>query len=86
VAAGRARGEHTVDLETTATPASVGPAWSYLELLERSDELCRSGVLLTPEPSPAVQALRRWFVDQLAGQLLHDAAPTAPPRRRVVPP
>jgi anti-sigma regulatory factor (Ser/Thr protein kinase) len=82
VAAAWARGEPTVDLETTASPASVGPARGYLELLEQSDELCRTGVLLTPEPSAAVRALRRWFVDQLADQLLHGAPPTAPAPRK----
>jgi anti-sigma regulatory factor (Ser/Thr protein kinase) len=70
VAAALARGEHTVELETTASPDSVGPAWTYLELLEQADELCRTGVLLTPEPPAHVKALRRWFVEQLAAQLL----------------
>jgi anti-sigma regulatory factor (Ser/Thr protein kinase) len=69
VAAAQARGQPTVDLETTATPAAAPAAWSYLELLERADELCRSGVLLTPEPSDEVKALRRWFVEQMAAQL-----------------
>ena len=70
VAAALARGERTVELETTASPDSVGPAWTYLELLEQADELCRAGVLLTPEPPTHVKALRRWFVEQMAAQLL----------------
>jgi anti-sigma regulatory factor (Ser/Thr protein kinase) len=70
VAAALARGERTVELETTASPDSVGPAWTYLELLEQADELCRAGVLLTPEPPAHVKALRRWFVEQMAAQLL----------------
>jgi anti-sigma regulatory factor (Ser/Thr protein kinase) len=78
VAAARARGRRTVDLETWATPAAVGHAWSYLTLLEQADELCRSGILLTPEPSVDVRALRRWFVEQMAAQLLDGAAPTPP--------
>jgi anti-sigma regulatory factor (Ser/Thr protein kinase) len=78
VAAAQARGEGTVELETTATAAAVSGARSYLELLEQADELCRSGILLTPEPSPEVQALRRWFVDQMATQLLDGAAPAPP--------
>jgi anti-sigma regulatory factor (Ser/Thr protein kinase) len=69
VAAAQARGRRTVDLETTAPPAGATAARSYLELLERADELCRSGVLLTPEPSAGVKALRRWFVEQLVAQL-----------------
>jgi anti-sigma regulatory factor (Ser/Thr protein kinase) len=69
VAAAQARGRRTVDLETTASPAGAAAARSDLELLERADELCRSGVLLTPEPSAEVKALRRWFVEQLVAQL-----------------
>jgi hypothetical protein len=77
VAAARARQEPTVELETTATPAAVSGARSYVALLEQADELCRAGTLLTPEPSAAVKALRRWFVDQMAAQL-DGAAPTPP--------
>ena len=69
VAAAKARGQPTVDLETTARPDSAGPAWSYLELLEQADELCRSGLLLTPEPPEHVKVLRRWFVEEMVAQL-----------------
>ena len=69
VAAARARGEPTVDLETRAPPSAAGPALGYLELLERADRLCRAGLLLTPEPPAEVKRLRRWFVDQLVAQL-----------------
>ena len=75
VAAAQARGETTVELETTASPDSVGPAWTYLGLLEQADELCRSGVLLTPEPPAHVKELRRWFVEQMAAQLLDGDPP-----------
>jgi anti-sigma regulatory factor (Ser/Thr protein kinase) len=78
VAAALARGEATVELETTASPDSAGAAWSYLELLEQADELCRAGLLLTPEPPAHVKALRRWFVQQMAAQLLDGAAPAEP--------
>jgi anti-sigma regulatory factor (Ser/Thr protein kinase) len=69
VAAAKARGEPTVDLETTVSPDSAGPARSYLELLEQADELCRSGLLLTPEPPEHVKVLRRWFVEEMVAQL-----------------
>jgi anti-sigma regulatory factor (Ser/Thr protein kinase) len=69
VAAAQARGRRTVDLETTASPAGAAAARGYLELLERADELCRSGLLLTPEPSAEVKALRRWFVEEMVAQL-----------------
>jgi anti-sigma regulatory factor (Ser/Thr protein kinase) len=77
VAAAQARGETTVDLETTATPEAAGAARSYLALLERADELCRAGLLLTPEPPAPVKRLRRWFVEEMAAQLLDGARPTA---------
>jgi anti-sigma regulatory factor (Ser/Thr protein kinase) len=79
VAAARAAGRPTVELTTTATAPAVAGAHGYLALLEQADDLCRAGILLTPEPSPAVQALRRWFVDQMAAQVLHNTTPTPPP-------
>jgi anti-sigma regulatory factor (Ser/Thr protein kinase) len=78
VATAQARGQRTVDLATSLPPAAVGAARAYLELLEQADELCRTGVLLTPEPPARVRALRRWFVDQMAAQLLDGAAPSRP--------
>jgi anti-sigma regulatory factor (Ser/Thr protein kinase) len=79
VAAAKARGEPTVDLETRVGPDSAGPARSYLELLEQADELCRSGLLLTPEPPEHVKVLRRWFVEEMVAQLRDGATPTPPP-------
>jgi anti-sigma regulatory factor (Ser/Thr protein kinase) len=78
VAAAQARGEATVELESAASAAAVSGARSYLELLEQADQLCRDGLLLTPEPSAQVRALRRWFVDQMAAQIL-DGTDPAPP-------
>ena len=79
VAAAQARGERTVELETSAPAAAASAARSYLALLEQADELCRSGLLLTPEPSAHVWRLRRWFVEQMIAQLLDGASPTPPP-------
>jgi hypothetical protein len=78
VAEARARGEQTVELEASASPASVAAARAYVELLEEADELCRGGELLTPPPPARVRSLRRWFVEQMAAQLLDDAAPSRP--------
>jgi anti-sigma regulatory factor (Ser/Thr protein kinase) len=78
IAAAQARGEATVELESTASAAAVSGARSYLELLEQADQLCRAGLLLTPEPSAPVRALRRWFVDQMAAQVLDGADPGPP--------
>jgi anti-sigma regulatory factor (Ser/Thr protein kinase) len=83
VAAAKDRGQRTVDLQTSAPPAAAGAAQSYLELLERADELCRAGLLLTPEPPAAVRELRRWFVEQMVAQLRDGATPTPPPGETV---
>ena len=69
VAAALARGEPTVDLETKVPASAATAALGYLELLERADELCRAGVLLTPEPPAEVKDLRRWFVEEMVAQL-----------------
>jgi anti-sigma regulatory factor (Ser/Thr protein kinase) len=80
VAAAKARGQPTVELRTSAPPAAAGAALSYLDLLERADELCRAGLLLTPEPPGPVRQLRRWFVEQMVAQLRDGGAtPTPPP-------
>jgi anti-sigma regulatory factor (Ser/Thr protein kinase) len=79
VAAAQARGQWTVELETTLPPAAAAGARSYLALLEQADELCRSGLLLTPEPPAHVRRLRRWFVEETVAQLLDGASPTPPP-------
>jgi hypothetical protein len=78
VAAAQAAGRSTVELETAVSPAAVAGARGYLALLEQADDLCRAGVLLTPEPTPSVKALRGWFVDQMAAQVLHGATPAPP--------
>jgi hypothetical protein len=77
VAAAQARGDATVELNTTANPAAASGARGYLALLEQADALCRDGTLLTPEPSASVKSLRRWFVDEMAAQV--DGAPPTPP-------
>jgi hypothetical protein len=78
VAAALARGDATVELETTASPAAASGARGYLALLEQADALCRDGTLLTPEPPARVRSLRRWFVEEMAAQVLGDAPPTPP--------
>jgi anti-sigma regulatory factor (Ser/Thr protein kinase) len=77
VAAAKARGDATVELTTTVTPAAASGARGYLALLEQADALCRDGTLLTPEPPAGVKALRRWFVEEMAAQV-EGASPTPP--------
>jgi anti-sigma regulatory factor (Ser/Thr protein kinase) len=77
VAAALARGDATVELTTTASPAAASGARGYLALLEQADALCRDGTLLIPEPSAGVKSLRRWFVEEMVAQV-EGAAPTPP--------
>jgi hypothetical protein len=53
---------------------------TYVELLDETDSYCREGLLLTMPPDPRVSALRRWFVEQMAIQLLN-GQPSCPPSR-----
>jgi hypothetical protein len=78
VAAAQARGAETVDLETAGFPAAVPAARAYVDLLEEADEFCRSGELLVPPPPERVRWLRRWFLEQMAAQLLDGAPPGRP--------
>jgi hypothetical protein len=78
VAKAQARGSATVDLESMVSPAAVPAARAYVDLLEEADEFCRSGELLLPPPSERVRWLRRWFVEQMAAQLLDGAPPARP--------
>jgi hypothetical protein len=78
VATAQARGAETVDLESEGFPAAVPAARAYVDLLEEADEFCRSGDLLVPPPPERVRWLRRWFLEQMAAQLLDGAAPGRP--------
>ena len=59
------RGEETLDLRVPVEPGMAEALRSWLRLLDRADEVCARGLLLLPPPSPAVQALRRDYVDRL---------------------
>jgi anti-sigma regulatory factor (Ser/Thr protein kinase) len=78
VAAARERGEKVVDLRAQLPAEAVALARAYVALLDEADDYCRAGVLLTTPPEPRVTALRHWFVEQCAVQLL-DGRPPAPP-------
>ncbi len=78
VATAQARGAETVDLDAEVPPAAVPAARAYVDLLEEADEFCRSGELLLPAPPARVRWLRRWFVEQMAAQLLDGAPPARP--------
>jgi hypothetical protein len=82
VARAQARGAETVDIDAMVPPAVVPAARGYVDLLEEADEFCRSGELLVPPPSERVRSLRRWFVEQMATQLLDGAPPARPDFRQ----
>lgn len=80
IAAAQADGRATADLEARASADALPLARTYVELLDEIDGYCREGLLLTMPPDPRVPALRHWFVEQMAGQLLDGRPPTPPSR------
>jgi len=78
VAAAQARGHATVDLQARAPVEAIPLARAYVELLDEADGYCRAGLLLTTPPHPHVTALRHWFVEQFAAQLLEGQPPVPP--------
>jgi hypothetical protein len=80
IAAAKAAGQTTADLEASASVDMLPLVRTYVELLEETDGYCRKGLLLTMPPDPRVPALRRWFVEQAAAQLLDGQPPTPPSR------
>jgi hypothetical protein len=81
IAAAEANREPTADLESRASADMLPLARTYVELLDETDAYCRQGLLLSMPPPPEVPALRHWFVDQMAAQLLDGQPPTPPPSR-----
>jgi hypothetical protein len=76
----------TADIDIRAAASIIEPARTYVALLEEAEELSRSGELLTPPPpAHVVTSLRRWFVHELAAQLLDGAEPSPPGAECLVP-
>jgi anti-sigma regulatory factor (Ser/Thr protein kinase) len=78
VAEARERGQKVVDLQADLPERAVPMARAYVALLDEADDHCRAGVLLTTPPPPQVTALRHWFVEQCAVQLLEGRPPFPP--------
>jgi anti-sigma regulatory factor (Ser/Thr protein kinase) len=78
VAEAQANGQSTVDLRARASAEAVPMARAFGELLDEADAYCRAGVLLITPPDPPVTALRHWFVEQFAAQLLEGRRPSPP--------
>lgn len=63
------RRERLLDM-TVDVPRSAGSALrEFLDVVGRIVELCRTGVLLSLEPSEEIAAFRRWYVDEVVSQL-----------------
>ena len=70
------RGDESVDV-TYRVPRETGEAVIRLaELLNRADEFCRQGDLLTVAPPPDAVAFRNWFLREFAVQIA--GAPPTP--------
>jgi hypothetical protein len=80
IAAAQADGQATADLEANASAEMLPLVRTYVGLLEETDGYCREGLLLAMPPDPRVPALRRWFFEQMAAQLLEGQPPTPPSR------
>lgn len=64
-----ARGEQVLDIRLQV-PASVATLGRRLTgMLDQTDDFCRQGLLLTLAPGDDVVAFRRWYLDQLVGQV-----------------
>jgi hypothetical protein len=68
-----------VDLENDFPASATQSALDYVTLLERVDELCRKGHILSPPASREVAALRRWFAEEVDRQLTQGRPPTPAP-------
>lgn len=81
VAAAKARGETTVDIQARASVGMpcdmlmLSLARTYVALIDEADAYCRVGLPLTMPPHRHVTELRHWFVKQLAVQLLDGHPP-----------
>ena len=74
--AAAARGDTTIDQELPADDTAVDITVRMTDILDAADEFCRSGDLLTLETAPEVVAWRRWWRDQVVGQVRGGADPT----------
>ncbi|MCU1676788.1 MAG: hypothetical protein JWM93_1546 [Frankiales bacterium] len=71
--AGAARGDFLYRV-----PATIADACAELDVaLDRSEEFCASGNLLTMQPPAVVSAFRRWLLREFVGQIRRGAQPTS---------
>lgn len=75
------RGDDHVRLELSLPLSAADAAEEYLRALDQADDYCRAARLLTLESPPQHRVFRRWYVEELVGQLRGVAAgaPRRPP-------
>lgn len=71
-------GKDHVALEMTLPAATADAGEEYLRALDEVDAYCRAARLLTLETQPRHRVFRRWYVEELVGQLRRAAAGTPP--------
>lgn len=67
--AARDRGEETTTLVVPVQEGMADALRHWLQLLEEADRLCRDDQLLVLATRPEIAAFRRWYVEQITGQL-----------------
>lgn len=72
----RRSGHPAIDVELALPPQAADQIEKLAALLERADELCRQGALLTLPLEPELRALRRWLAEEVVRQLRHSAPPS----------
>jgi hypothetical protein len=71
-----ASGQPYTELRYPVLPDSRANILRYARLMERAEDYCRSGELISLAASPDVYALRRWLVEEFVRQ--HDGEPPRP--------
>ena len=77
LAAANAGRDH-VRLELTLPVTAADAGEDYLRALDQADTYCRAARMLTLESSPQHRVFRRWYVEELVGQLRRAAAGEPP--------
>jgi hypothetical protein len=75
VEAARSAGQTHVDIETAYRRADVPSARAYLDTVEEADVLVERGVIFVPSPGDDVARLRRWFTEEMCGQVQQGRPP-----------
>lgn len=74
------RGEKSIDIELSLPVEAAPAARGLWQTILRANDFCRSGDLLTLEPSPRVLDFIRWYLDEIGGQLEGKASTPWTPR------